>query len=268
MTAKILCLDIERQSAVVDGVWELGSRNGSWINPSRVIEPSRTICFAYRWEHEPKTKFVAEWDGGFEQDNASMAPGGGHFLMIKKAQELLTEADYVVGWNSKSFDIKHLRGHMYAYDLLPPAPHVDIDLMIQCKRNFSFMANSMAYISKVKSMEGKAATGGADLWRTLRYADGDILRRAQRRMKKYNLRDVDLTLELFYDMRPWLSNLNLGLYSEDSDEMSCSNCESTDIQYRGSAGNLTYRYRRFQCNSCGKWGKDTHSFTKTTTVGI
>src|SRR6185312_12569394 len=100
MTAKILVIDIERQGALLDEVWE-GKQYNTWIGPERTIEPSRTICFAYRWVHEDTTKFVAEWDGDFEQDNTSATPGGGHFLMFRKAQELLSEADYVVGWNSK-----------------------------------------------------------------------------------------------------------------------------------------------------------------------
>lgn len=266
MTAKILVLDIERQSALVDGVWSLGSRNSSWIHPDRIIEPSRTICFAYRWLHEDKTGFVAEWEDGLTQDNTSLAPGGGHKVMIAKAHQLLDEADYVVGYNSKNFDIKHLKSHMWVYDMLPPAPHVDIDLMQAVSRNFAFMAKSMAYISKVKAMEGKAETEKG-LWRKLRWSVGDELRAAQRQMRHYNIRDVDQTVELFIDMRPWLSGLNVGLYNDDG-ELHCTNCNSTHLQYRGQAGNRTYSYRRFQCQDCGKWGRDSRSFKKTEIVGI
>lgn len=196
-----------------------------------------------------------------------MSPGGGHFLMIKKAQELLDQADYVIGWNSKSFDVKHLKAHMFAYDMLPPSPHVDIDLMVQLSRNFSFAAKSMAYVSKVKGMEGKASSGGQDTWRTLRFGTGDKLRQAQRRMKKYNVRDVDQTLELFYEMRPWLSGLNVGLHLDDG-ELHCPNCGGTHLQFRGQAGNATYVYKRFQCVDCGKWGRDRTSFKSVPVVGI
>src|SRR5258708_5204658 len=143
MPAKTLILDIERQGALIDEVWE-GKQYRNWIGPERAIEPSRTVCFAYRWEHEAKTRFAAEWQGDFEQDNTSPTPFGGHFFMIEKAHELLDQADYVVGWNSKSFDVKHLRASMYAYNLKPPSPHVDIDLMTECARNFAFPAKSLA----------------------------------------------------------------------------------------------------------------------------
>lgn len=263
--AKILVLDIERQGALIDDVWE-GRQYRNWIGPERTIEPSRTICFAYRWEHEPRTRFTAEWDVDFVQDNTSPAPGGGHYLMIKKAHHLLDEADYVVGWNSKNFDIKHLRANFYAYDMQPPSPHTDIDLMLQCSKNFALPAKSMAYVSKMKGMAGKLKNE-PNLRRKLRYADGDILRRAQRSMKRYNIQDVNQTLELFNDQRAWLSGLNLGLHADDG-KLHCSNCGGTHLQYRGVAGNRTYAYKRFQCQSCGKWGRDSKSFKSTSVVGI
>ncbi|MEC4857213.1 hypothetical protein R2325_16685 [Mycobacteroides chelonae] len=264
MSANILVLDIERQSALVDGVWAPGEKK--WVRPDQIVEPSRTICFAYRWAHESRTRFISEWDGNLEQDNSSMAPGGGHLKMITTAHELLNKADYVVGWNSKNFDMKHLRSHMFAYNMKPPSPHVDLDLMHAVSKNFAFMYKSMAYISKIKQMAGKESTE-AGLWRTLRYGQGDVLRRARRSMKRYNIRDVDQTLELFYDMRPWLTGMNLGLF-EDDDELHCPNCNSTHLTYQGSRKNATYAYRRFQCQDCGKWGRDTRSFKRVEVTGI
>src|ERR1700757_1079170 len=121
MTAKILAIDIERQSGLVDGVWE-GKQYSTWIPPERLIEPPRTICFAYRWEHEDETKFLAEWSFRGRQDNTSFTPGGGHRKMIAKAVELLDECDYVVGWNSKKFDVAHIQTACWYYSMTPPTP--------------------------------------------------------------------------------------------------------------------------------------------------
>lgn len=268
MSAKILCLDIERQSGLVDGVWE-GKQWGSWIAPNRLIEPPRTICFAYRWLHwkpDARTKFVAEWQGNLPQDNTSYTPGGGHRAMIEKAAELFDEADYVVGWNSKGFDVKHLRAAFWYYGILPPSPHVDIDLMLQLKRIAATYSKSMSFAATAKGLEGKASTPPG-LWRDLRFAKGKALREAQRDMKIYNGRDVDQTLELFEDMRPWLNGLNLGLFTDD-DEPQCPNCESKNIHYRGLTSGTSYRYPRFRCTECGKWGRDTRSESRVNVVGI
>lgn len=266
MSAKILVIDIERQSALLDEVWE-GRQYDRWIGPNRVIEPSRTVCFAYRWLSEKRTGFVAEWEWDLPQDNTSPTPGGGHEQMILAGRDLMCEADYIVGWNSKHFDVKHLNAGFYAYGLMPPSPHIDIDLMLQSANKMALPAKSMAYVAKLRGMQGKLKNEPM-LRRKLRYADGDVLLRAQRAYKRYNKRDVDQTVELYYDMLPWLSGMNLGLFEDDKDGILCSNCGSDHVTYQGLRANATFMYRRFQCQDCFKWGRDRKSFKSTMSVGI
>lgn len=253
MTARIAILDIERQSGIADGIWEL--RQNGWLNPSQVIDRPRTICFAYKWFGEETVEFHAEWD-------KHGAKG-----MIKKAHKVLDEADFVIGWNSKRFDIPHLRTEMIVHGLPPYSPAKDIDLMVQAKRHFKFLSNRMNEVAKVLDQKGKAATGGNDLWRKLRNARGDELREARQLMAEYNCRDVELTEELYLLMRPWLSGINLPAYS-NGDGPACPACESTSIQYRGLARTTTRSYRRFQCTACGKWGRTNASASSTSQVPL
>lgn len=252
MSAKIVYLDIERQSGIVDGIWELKQR--SWLSPAQILERPRTICFAWRWDHEDETHFAAEWERG-------------HKAMIAKAHKVMDEADFIVGWNSKNFDVKHLRTEMIMHGMTPPSPHKDIDLMQVAKRNFGFLSNRMAYIAQELDQGGKLATGGADLWKQLRNAKGDELRKARKKMAAYNRRDVDLTMELWTLLKPWTSAVNLPNY-RDGVSPACPVCESENIQYRGLARTLTATYRRFQCVDCGRWGRDTHSVRRTTSVPL
>lgn len=265
MSAKILTIDIERIGGLQDEVWE-GKQYNNWIGPDRLVEPSRTICYAYRWAHEDETKFVAEWEDGFQQDNLSHTPGGGHLVMIRKARDLMDEADYIVGWNSKKFDNRHLTGSMWAYDLTPPSPWVDIDLMMEVSRNFLLPAKSMKFVSALKGMEGKAES--PKLRRALRFGTPEEVAAAREEMRLYNIRDVDQTVELFESLRGWIRGMNLGLFEEQDGVVRCSNCLSSDIQYRGRTGNRTYTYHRFFCKKCGKWGRDRNSFQSTPSVGI
>ena len=249
MAAKIAVLDIERQSGVADGIWAL--RQNGWLNPGQIIEHPRTICFAWKWLGDKEVQFHAEWDKGAK-------------AMIKKAHAVMDEADYIVGWNSKSFDVKHLRSAMIMHELPPPSPHKDIDLMVQAKRNFSFLSNRMNEVAKNLDQKGKIATGGGDLWRRLRTAKGEELWEARNLMAEYNKRDVELTEELYGLMLPWCSGINVPLF-RDGDEVGpfCSACDSDNIQYRGYARTTTRSYKRFQCNECGKWGKENKSLATT-----
>lgn len=262
MTPNILVIDIERQSGLADGFWE-GKQYQSWLPDTRLIEPPRTICFAHQWLGG-KTKFVAEWDAKLEQDDTSWTPGGGHLQMVEKAYDLFDEADYVVGWNSKNFDIKHLNTAFLFYGLGRPSPHIDIDLMLQIKRATNPWAKSMGFISKVRGMEGKDYIA-PETWRALRFGTQLEQRRARREFKTYNIRDVDQTAELFYDLRPWITGMNLAIWHNGVP--CCPVCESENLHWNGTYVGISYGYRRFQCQDCGKRGRDTKSYIKSEVVG-
>jgi hypothetical protein len=256
MAARIVALDIERAAGVAEGIWQL-KQNG-WLSPNQIIEPPKTICFAWKWLGEDEIHFSAEWQRG-------------HKAMVRKAHAVLDEADYVVGWNSKNFDCRHLRSEFILHGLYPPAPHKDIDLMLTAKRNFGFLSNRMSYIAGELDCGSKLDTGGGDLWRKLRHAKGEELQQARSLMQAYNEQDVVLTEELFMLMRPWCAGLNLPLYSDTAgDDLGpfCPNCASPNIQFRGVARNTSYAYRRFQCTDCGKWGRTTESVAKTAQVPL
>lgn len=252
MTAKIAVLDIERQAGVAEGIWEL--RQNGWLNPGQIVERPRTICFAWKWLGDSDIQFHAEWDKGPK-------------AMIKKAHAVMDEADYIVGWNSKAFDIKHLRTEMLLHQLLPPSPHKDIDLMVQAKRSFSFMSNRMNEVAKLLDRKGKAETGG-NLWHRLKHDKGESLWEARSLMAEYNKRDVELTEELYTLMLPWCHGINVAAYKTQGIGPFCTACGSDNVQYRGKQVTSTRTYRRFQCQGCGKWGRDTKSESSSNEVPL
>lgn len=252
MSPRIAVLDIERQSAVVDGVWDL-KQNG-YISPSNVIEPARTICLAWKWLWEDEVYFASEWEQS-------------HEAMVEAAWTVVDEADYIVGWNSKGFDLKHLRTEFITHGWTPPSPHKDIDLMMVAKRNFGFMSNRLSFVAQELGCGQKLETGGMDLWRTLRYGEGEPLELARKKMQEYNIQDVLLTEQIYDIMLPWVDGLNIPLYN-DSDEVSCSNCGSTNIHYRGIQVAATRSYHRFQCQMCGKWGRENKCVNTVASTGV
>lgn len=242
MSPKILTLDIETQPATVE-VWSLWDQN---IGISQIVEPSSVLCFAAKWEHERKVMFHAEWSGRSK--------------MIEAAHDLLHEADYVVTWNGRKFDIPHLMGEFLLAGMTPPSPHRDIDLFLVAKKNFNFMSNKLDFYSQQLGVGSKVDNGGFALWRELRRPKSETsLIKARRLMQKYNEADVRLTEELFREMRPWISGMNCPAYNEGSDKPSCTRCGSDNVHARGWAYTTTLRYRRFVCMDCGGWMRSKKS---------
>ena len=86
---RILHLDLET-SPITAYVWGLWKQN---ISLKQIIDTSRVMCFAAHWEGaKGKPEFYSEWQDG-------------HEAMIRKLFELISEADAVVTYNGKSFDL-------------------------------------------------------------------------------------------------------------------------------------------------------------------
>jgi hypothetical protein len=76
-------------------------------------------------------------------------------------------------------------------------------------------------------------------------------------MKKYQIQDVDLLVDLYEKLKPWIpSHPNVNLYNQTS---GCIVCGSKHIQSRGKSVTNTTVYQRFQCQDCGKWQRGSKS---------
>lgn len=275
MTTRIVTLDIERQSAIVDGIWQL--KQHGYLRPSQIIVPARTICFAWKWlgDDEDQVNFSAEWDpddtGNYEKPGPDREVYQGHQRMIEKAWEVLDEADYVIGWNSSRFDMGNLRSHMAEYHLGPPSPWKDIDLIKVSRSKFGFMSHKLAEVAERLGHDGKYETGG-DLWNRLRWSDDQTLRDARDLMRTYNKRDVSLTEELYTELLPWIPNLNiyddLRMDPDGTPDLRCRRCGSLDLQWRGAYRGQTYWYKKFQCKRCKGWGKSAKNFYSMETSSV
>ena len=260
---KIITFDIERASALVE-VWQL--KQHGWIPPQSIIVPTRTICLAWKVYGEDETHFSAEWDPYDDGDPAYAVRSdretyAGHGKMIEVAHKVFDEADYLVGWNSASFDVKNLKSHMIEYGLKPPSPHIDIDLIKVSRSNFGFMSHKLQEVAQRLGHEGKYQTGFG-LWTKLRWSDGEELENARKLMRTYNIQDVIETEKIFDDFRPWIPRLNL---YNDPDELICRKCKSTNLRWEGYRRAATRLYRRFQCKDCGGWGQSNHYDSATET---
>lgn len=231
---RTLVLDIET-SPNVGHIWGLWNQN---ISLSQLMESGEVLCFAAQWDGEKKIHFHSTHKDGRDG-------------MLLAAHALFTEADVIVGWNSKRFDVPWLKGEWARMGLGPPAPYMQIDLCNVVKREFRLPSNKLDYVAGELLGEHKKATGGHGLW--VACMNGDD--KAWATMEKYNKADVVLTGKLLTRLRPWITNLpHPGLY-DGAEPDSCPDCGGSNLVKRGFAYTTLSRYQRYWCPDCGRWAR-------------
>jgi hypothetical protein len=227
---KILFIDLET-SPITAHTWGLWQQN---ISIKQIVESTEVICFGARWYGQKKVIFKSVHHHGKKE-------------MLEELHALMDEADAIVGWNSKSFDHKHIRREFLEAGMMPPSPAKDIDLMLEVRKNFRFPSNKLDYVAQKLGVGAKVQHTGFDLW--LGCMAGD--EKSWREMKKYQIQDVNLLIDLYEKLLPWLKQPSVA--SHDLVEDGCTNCGSTNIHSRGLNATDTGTYRRFRCMDCGTW---------------
>lgn len=242
---KVLFIDIET-SPLVAYTWGMWDQN---VGLNQLIEPTRMLCFAAKWLGEKQTLFASEH-------------GDGRQTMVQIAHDLLDQADVVVHFNGQKFDIPHLNREFIEAGLTPPAPYVQVDLLLAARKRFKFPSNKLQYITTALGMEGKAEHEGFDLWKKCLAGDAH----AWKRMEKYNRQDVKVTEALYNRLLPWLpSHPSRRLYDGIS---GCPTCGSAHLQRRGFAYTKLSEFQRFQCQDCGSYFRASRRETGVTLQGV
>ncbi len=227
---RILCIDIET-SPTAAYIWSLWDQH---VGINQILTPTEVICFAAKWLGEKKMFFYS-------------VPKHGREEMVLQAHRLLDEADAVMHYNGKRFDVPHLNREFLLAGLKPPSPFVQIDLCDVAKRQFRFVSNKLAHVSVELGLEGKIDTNGFELWRDCMMGD----KAAWKLMEKYNKQDVQLLEDLYGKLQPWIpGHPSRTLYDGIT---GCPVCGGEHLQKRGFAYTPTAQFQRYQCQDCGAW---------------
>jgi uncharacterized protein YprB with RNaseH-like and TPR domain len=179
---KILLLDIETTPMQVYA-WGLWDQN---ISIDQIIKSSEMLCFGARWLGTKKVIFKSVHHDGKQ-------------AMLEELHKLMNEADLLVGWNSAAFDHKHINREFLENGMNPPAPVKDLDLMSITKANFLFPSNKLDYVAQKLGVGAKVKHSGFSLW--IKCMEGD--EKAWAEMKKYQIQDVNLLVDLYDKLLPW-----------------------------------------------------------------
>ena len=226
---KILLLDIETSLHKVFTF----SLIKAYIPPKQIIEPTRVLCWAAKWLGEKKVHFRTENDKDF----------------LETIHEMIGEADGIIHYNGKAFDMKHLNREFLLHKMEPPSSYVDIDLLTTMRQNFKMASNKLEWVSLELGYEGKVQHRGVQLWIDCQEENDP---KAWKEMRKYNIRDVTEMEPIYYDLLPWIkTHPNWGHYV-DSDKPVCKNCGSTNVKRDGLERRTIVPYQKFRCLDCHK----------------
>lgn len=231
---KILLLDIETAPHRVYA-WGLWDQN---IGLNQIEEVGYTMCWSAKWLGQKEIMFSSIHETTKRK-------------MLKGIYDLLNEADVVVHFNGKKFDIPTLNKEFILQGWPPPSPATQVDLYSAAKSRFRFPSNKLSYICGELELGDKVEHKGMELWREC-MAGND---KAWDTMKRYNKQDIRLLEGLYMKMKPWLPNHPNYAVFDDIGKCRCPNCGSTDVQKRGFYHTKTMRYQRYQCMGCGAWSR-------------
>lgn len=205
-----------------------------------MVEPGGVISFAAKWLGEKGTKFYSDFHDGHDE-------------MVGEAWTLLDEADAVLHYNGRRFDIPHLQREFMQGDLAPTSPFKQIDLLEAVKKQARFFMNRLAHVAPQLGLKGKVEHEGFPLW--LKCMEGDEA--AWKRMKKYNIRDVTELEDMYNLLLPWIPSLPS--HAAFTGENVCPKCGSKELRPNGYAYTNQSKFQRYQCKSCGGYHRSTKS---------
>lgn len=257
----MLFIDIET-SPNLAYVWRLFNQN---VSLPQLVDTTQMISFAAKWRGNKRVHFYSD----FHND---------HTTMVKAAFDMLDEADIVVHYNGRTFDVPHLNREFLLTDGLgiPPAPFQQIDLLQTVRKRFRMASNKLDHITQQMGQAGKVRHTGFQLWRDCMAGDP----KAWALMRRYNKGDVTELEELYDGLLPWIMhhpNMSMLSDSVDLDPDTgkpmvvdvCERCpDGGRLIRQGYAYTKASKFRRYQCKQCGSWSRGKKAIARVDARGI
>lgn len=237
---KILLLDIETapNAAYVWGLWQQN------VGTNMLTEEGYVLCWAAKWLNSDEMMYAGINDNGPKK-------------MLQKAHSLLNQADAVIHYNGTKFDIPTLNKEFLKYEIAPPSPYKQIDLLKVARKQFRFPSNKLDYIAQKLGLGQKVRHKGFELWIECMQGNKD----SWAQMEEYNKQDVALLEKLYHKLLAWIPrHPNHSVYvAPGESRVICTNCGSENLHKRGFCYTNSLKYQRFQCQACGSWSRGSQS---------
>ena len=231
---KILIFDIET-APMQAFVWKRYKEN---VSLEQTISESYMICWSAKWLYSEEVlgDCLSSCEALLEDDRR----------VVKSLYDLICQADIIVAYNGRTFDIPYMNQRFLVYGFPPYVPTHVIDPYETAKTIFRFSSNKMDNIATQLGLQNKIKTD-FNLWKGCVAGDKKCLND----MLTYNKQDVVVLEEIYCKLMPWIKNHpNISNYFEDKN--CCVRCGSKNITklnrffYTPSG-----KYELYRCKKCG-----------------
>lgn len=206
--AKILFIDIETApiKAHLWSMWQHG------VGLNQIESDWYILSFTAKWAHEEDVIYM---------DLRETPSSENDYHLLEEIWKLFDEADFVVGHNTKKFDVKKINARFLLNGFSRPSTFRHIDTLLIAKSLFGFTSNKLEYLTDKLCTVYKKSTHkkfpGHSLWSEC--LNGNL--EAWEEMEEYNKFDVLSNQELYEIFMPWDSRLpNFDLYVDGPLDMS------------------------------------------------
>lgn len=215
------------------------------------------LCIGYKWLGEPdkSTKVVSVGDvNGTCKKCATIVRPTDDKALLQHMYPILSEADGWITWYGKGFDERFVNTRLIYHGMkpLPPMGKNHIDGWFTARYKLKLHSNRLASVQAFLGLKESKTSLQPDAWLKAMYGDPE----AHDYIIDHCRRDVLVLEQAYHKLLPLIANHpNYNLFNQEERAV-CTHCGSTKIQYRGLYRAETKVYRRWQCQSCAKWGKD------------
>ena len=228
---RVLFVDLET-APCLGWAWGIWEQNIIDLKKSWYI-----LAFAYKWQGERKVHAKAITDyKRFKKDKEDDKE------LVKDLWRLFNEADVIIAHNGDKFDIRKSNARFVKHSLSPPRPYKSVDTLKLARSQFGFLSNRLNDLGAYLNIGRKLPHTGFDLWKRCMLGE----RKAIKKMKAYNARDVWLLEKVYDRLKPWAKS-----HPDLAEGDGCPTCKSTHVHRRGRV-RQTRKYQ-FNCVDCGHW---------------
>jgi len=206
--------------------------------------------FGYKWLGSDTTHClkVCDYEGWWSPETGVVDTA-----LIKDAIKIMEQADMLVAHYGDKFDRRFFQGRCVINGIVPPPPTKQRDTWRIARGAFAFSSNRLGNLAKALGLKQQKYQKKANEWPGwwIKGMAGHVP--SIRAMSKYCKQDVRTLEDVYTKIRIYDNFSHPRLY--DSRE-NCKLCNGS-VTYRGYYRTIERRYKRYQCEDCGRWGHET-----------